>query len=278
MLNAKHIFVAACAVAPGLAASAPILFSASGANPASIQATVTNFQNALGNPNNGNAAGPLAGGRREINWDGGSPAITDTAPGGTPFNVFLNTRGASFTTPGTGFVQAPPSGGSGGGLAAVFSNPSYGTIFTTFSPSRLFAVSGRNITDADFFVPGTNGGTPALIRGFGAVFADVDLADTTTLEFFDAFGVSLGKFSALPANNGLSFLGVAFSEGAVIDRVRITTGNAALGPNDGGGVDVVAMDDFLFGEPQAAPEPSILALLGLGLGGLLFGYRRKYKR
>src|SRR5262245_7713359 len=84
------------------ASAAPVLFSASGGTtPASIQATVTAFQAALGNPNNGNNAGPLASGRREINWDGGGPPVDATTPAVTPFDVFLNTRGARFTTPGT---------------------------------------------------------------------------------------------------------------------------------------------------------------------------------
>ncbi|MBA3480224.1 MAG: hypothetical protein H0T51_00280, partial [Pirellulales bacterium] len=49
---------------------------------ASIQPTVDAFRAALGNPNNGNAAGPLAGGRREINWDGGGAVVSATS--GTP--------------------------------------------------------------------------------------------------------------------------------------------------------------------------------------------------
>jgi hypothetical protein len=100
------------------------------------------------------------------------------------------------------------------------------------------------------------------VSGFGAVFADVDLANATTLQFFDLFGASLGTFSVPTANNGLSFLGVFFSAGETVGRVRITTGTSALGPNDGGGVDVVAMDDFLYSEPQAVPEPATIWLLG----------------
>ena len=131
----------------------------------------------LGDPNNLNNPGPLQKGRREINWDGGNPNVLDTTAPVTPFNVFLNTRGSQFTTPGLGLSQAPPSGGPQGGLAVLFGNPTYGKIFRTFSPSRLFTPVGSNITEASFFIPGTNGTVPATVRGFGAVFTDVDQPD-----------------------------------------------------------------------------------------------------
>jgi hypothetical protein len=108
--------------------AAPVFFEAGGnANPSSIQATVDSFRAGLGNPNNGNAAGALGGGRREINWDGGGS--TATTQNGTPLNTFLNNRGARFTTPGTGFLQAPEEGGTDGGLATFFVQPSYGATF-----------------------------------------------------------------------------------------------------------------------------------------------------
>jgi len=100
----------------------PTVFQAAGPTVESIQGTVDQFRAALGDPNNANDPGPLASGRREINWDGGGNNDTTTPPV-TPFDVFLDSRGAQFTTPGTGLTQAPPSGGPQGGLAELFDNP-----------------------------------------------------------------------------------------------------------------------------------------------------------
>jgi len=80
----------------------------SGANAAAIQAAVDAFRTTLGSPDNLNAPGPLGSGRREINWDGGG-ATSGTAAV-TPFTVFQNTRGATFTTPGIGLTQTPVTG------------------------------------------------------------------------------------------------------------------------------------------------------------------------
>ena len=226
-----------------------VVFQAAGPTVASIQGTVEAYRAALGDPNNGIAPGPLASGRREINWDGGGSATTIT---GTPLTNFLNARGALFTTTGTGFVQAPLSG-----LADTFHNPTYESIFQPFSPQRLFSAIDSNVHETQFFVPGSNGGTPATVRGFGAVFTDVDKRGkgnaSTRIEYFDADGDLLfSRFvPALQGDGSLSFFGIVFDD-ARIFRVRITSGNVAPGPADGGRRDVVMMDDFLYGEPQAA--------------------------
>ena len=127
----------------------PLVFQAAGPDAASIQSAVDAFRAVLGD-NNLNNPGPLQKGRREIDWDGGNPNVLDTTAPVTPFNVFLNTRGSQFTTPGLGLSQAPPAGGPQGGLAVLFGNPTYGTTFRTFSPSRLFTPVGSNITEASF--------------------------------------------------------------------------------------------------------------------------------
>ena len=128
-------------------------------------------------------------------------------------------------------------------------NPQYADIFKTFSEERLFSPVGSHIVNLTFFVPGTN--TPATVKGFGAVYLDVD-TNHTAFEYFDKDGNSLGKFETPISDNGLSFLGVMFDE-AIVYRVEVRYGTGPLGPNDGeGDVDVAVMDNFIFGEPQAA--------------------------
>jgi hypothetical protein len=239
----------------------PLVFQAAGPDATSIQGAVDAFRAALGD-SNGNNPGPLQKGRREINWDGGNPNVMDTTAPVTPFNVFLNTRGSQFTTPGLGLSQAPPSGGLQGGLAVLFGNTSYGKTFRTFSPSRLFTPVGSNITNASFFIPGTNGTVPATVRGFGAVFTDVDQqADgnpnhtaSTLIEYLDKDSRILFSSSvpASPGNGSFSFFGIVFND-ARIAAVRIQSGNVAPGPNDDRNHDIVMMDDFIYGEPQLLP-------------------------
>ena len=125
----------------------PLVFQAAGPDATSIQGAVDAFRASLGD-NNLNNPGPIQKGRREINWDGGNPNLLVTTAPVTPFNVFLNTRGSQFKTPGLGLSQAPPSGGPQGGLAVLFGNPTYATIFRAFSASRLFTPVGSNITEA----------------------------------------------------------------------------------------------------------------------------------
>ena len=226
--------------------------SASGVNAAAIQATVDSFRNDLGTLNP-NQVGAANGGRREINWDGVPAQFA--APNSFPVDFFnVNSpRGVVYSTPGTGFQVSGATGDSGAGqpAAARFGNiqASYTANFQTFSNQRLFTALGSNVSDVNFFVPGTN--TPGFSMGFGAVFTDVETAGSTTIELFNQNGASLGKRSVPTSpNGGLSFFGISFTgiQARVITKVRITSGAAALGAAEGGS-DLVVMDDFIYGEP-----------------------------
>jgi hypothetical protein len=246
---------------------APSVFQAAGPSVASIQGSINAFRAALGDPVNGNATMELPFGRREINWDGAAPTDATTPPV-NPFNVFLNTRGAQFTTPGIGLSQAPPAGGPQGGLAGLFGNATYGTAFSAFSPLRLFTPVGSNVTETFFFVPGSNGNVRAAVSGFGAIFTDVDQPDgsgpgskrgnrrsSTLMEFFGADGQLLFSsfVPASPGDAGFSFLGIKFNDPRIAS-IRITAGNVAPGPDDDATNDIVMMDDFIYGEPHPVPQ------------------------
>jgi len=240
---------------------APAVFQAAVPSGTSIQSIVTAYQAALGGLNNNND-GAHSDGFRQINWDGGNTANLTTTLSPNPFAGFQITRGALFTTPdGTGFVQAPASGLAS---ATVFNNPSYTTIFTPFSASRLFSAIGSNVTDVTFFVPG-GGNVAAATKGFGLVFTDVDQPDgsgpgekrgnrksSTLVEYFGVHGELLFSsfVPASPGDNSLSFFGIVFPDERIA-RVRITSGNVAPGADDVGKQDVVMMDDFIYSEPKA---------------------------
>ena len=80
----------------------------------------------------------------------------------------------------------------------------------------------------------------------------MNAAHSTKIEYFDVDGNLLFSRNVLPQpieRAGFSFLGVGFDTASVF-LVRITSGNRILKvPN----LDVVVMDDFIYGEPQALP-------------------------
>lgn len=230
---------------------APVIRRAAGPDPASIQNAITEFRNDLGGVNNG-VGGSFTTGRREINWDG----VPDNfaAPNALPANFFNSNsaRGIIFETPGTGF-QVSANAGIG---SIEFSNinPIYSSLFSTFSPQRLFTAIGSTVTQVLFFIPGTI--RPATVSGFGAVFTDVDRRFTTRIDYLSSTGgllwSQLVPTAGRRTDGGLSFVGVSFNAGERVALVQITSGNTLLGNdiNEGNLRDLVVMDDFIYGEPQ----------------------------
>ena len=148
----------------------------------------------------------------------------------------------------------------------LFRNPTYGDIFSTFSPLRLFTPVGSNITEALFFIPGhqwRDSGAGQWLRrglhrrgpaGWEREWQELQPAGQHAggvlrcrrQEYFQQFRPGVAR------RWQSSFLGIVFAD-ARIARVRITTGNAIPGPDDDEGRDIVMMDDFIYGEPQALP-------------------------
>jgi hypothetical protein len=215
-----------------------------------LTATITQFRSLLGDQLN-TTPGPHTTGRREINWDGVPASFTNannfpfdffniTDPAGTngrKRGLVYNNTGTSFRVDSTDFSEVEAT---------------YAGEFDAFSPKRLFAYMGNNVTEVSFKQPGTN--TDATVKGFGIIFSDVDDANSTTLEFYNG-NKSLGIFKVPVRTTGsFSFLGVHFPEEKVT-RVKITAGNAVLAAgvkdiSNGGTKDLVVMDDFFYSEPQ----------------------------
>ncbi|MEO8139781.1 MAG: hypothetical protein ABI742_09050, partial [Gemmatimonadota bacterium] len=203
------------------------------------------FRASLGDPVN-RTAGEQPTGRREVNWDGVTGALlnNDTFP--ADFFNRVVPRGQIYSTEGIGFRV------SDNALADL--NPNYATQFAAFSPTKIFIPAGNRAMSVHFVVAGST--TPARVTGFGVVFSDVDIERGTSLAYYDSRGRLLKQVYA-PARSdaaGFSFVGATFSS-AIVARVRIIAGQAAItGANEDisidGSLDLVAMDDFISGEPH----------------------------
>lgn len=251
----------------------PAVFAVTGVEPAQPfaavgTAAVTNSLNALrvaiGGVDNGGALPAQSSGRREINWD--AVLLDGTDFGGNTTVILLNrtigipvsrfqARGVLFdrTTAVSGDGFASANGGVGGQLLA-------------FSPNLIFAPFQDNNQVRVTFVRASTpsaAATAARVGAFGAVFLDVETAGASTVEFFNGLN-SLGRIAAPVSGNAApSFAGGLFTAGPVVTHVVLTTGNGTLfqfsggiitpGPPDLtglGAVDQVALDDFIYSEPQ----------------------------
>ena len=268
--------IGVCSTVLAAKAGVILISSGSGVDPASITVARDAFRTAIGGGTVAGANGSFGGVRREINWDGVPDGFSD--PNNLPSNFFnVNSpRGVVFSTTGTGFLT---SANSGLPTPTLFSglDPSYAGAFRTFSSQRVFGVSGSNEMIVDFFVPGT--ATPASVGAFGVVFVDntgTAFPNCASIQAFNGAS-SLGFFCAPAAPaGGLSFLGLSATGGDVITSVKIHLGTGALGTAQSSTNEIVVMDDFLYSEPAAVPEPAtaVLTLAGLIAGAAVVRRRR----
>jgi hypothetical protein len=262
-------------------ARAVTVFSGSGAT---ATTAFNDFQAALG-----------VGNVRRIGWDGVRLDGTDANP-----NTRVIVSGSTVEIPvdrflGVGALYEDPYSVSGNGFATV--NPDTAGQFPAFSPNNTFVMfdetSGQfddRFIEQSFVIPGTF--TAAATRGFGAIFADVEIPGSSSIEYFGLSTtgeeVSLGKFDVpVGANGEIQFLGVLF-DAPVVTEVQLTVGTNALfsfngtsfqsfGPESlGNGIDLAVTDDFLFATPtditfSTVPEPTPISALGIVLGSALYG-------
>jgi hypothetical protein len=259
-------------------AGTPMQFSGTGKTNAT--AALNSFEAAIGGTNNvGNAA--QTSGFRTINWDavkldgtdfGGGANSTVISSGnavGIPLNRFQS-RGVFF-----GAIYAV----SGNGFTTV--NTSATGLFPAFSPNNTFAMFNDNGIDFKFVVPsgGVNNSTivSAASRGFGAIFINVEVPNSTSIEYFHN-GTSLGKiFAPISTKGQPEFVGQLFSS-PIVTNVVLTLGTDVIFRFDGtnfsanttdnpiGGHNLVVTDDWAYAEPVAIANGFPIVSGGQGTG------------
>ena len=244
------------AYAEPVPATNPEMFGAAGSD-AEVTAELDRFRESLGTLN-ANTPGSVGSGRREINWDAAPDGVS--SPNALPPDFFNadtpgRARGTVFSTPGSGFeVSADDDNPTATPPDFAHIDPSYAALFRAFTPQRLFTSIGSNITEVDLFVPGSS--DAADTNGFGAVFTDVDLPTSARIDWLDRNGGLLASVHAPVGSapeESFSFLGAKFEPPYRVASIRITAGSSALGAgvveSVVEGLDLVVMDDFIYGEP-----------------------------
>lgn len=192
------------------------------------------------------------GTRRNINWDG--TPINGNRTIAIPADTFLASKQV-ILDPDFPQDELLISNVEFGDL-----NGSYAANFPFKSPAINFKYKEDDGQPNVFRLADLH--TPGLIQGFGAVFTDVEKADTSGLVFKDQFDREIAHFYVpAGANAQQQFLGVVFSR-PVIAEADVLMGEQ--GENfgdvddltDGGPADVVVTDDFVF-QAATTPIPSI---------------------
>jgi uncharacterized protein (TIGR03437 family) len=229
----------------------------SSASTSETTSTVAAFRAAL------TGAGATVG---TIGWDGVRLDGTDNGGNTTPIvaNKITGIPSNRFQVRGVIFNGITAVANDG----FVSANAGVADQFPAFSPANTFIAFNNNRIELNFVLPSapTTTPVPAVTRGFGVVFLDVEQANASSIEYFNGT-VSLGRyFVPVGASGQAQFLGVLFNA-PIVTRVVITTGTAAVfnfnnnqvtaGAADqafsaGQYVDQVVTDDFIIADPISA--------------------------
>lgn len=221
----------------------PVVIKASGA----IQDEIDAFRHLLGDQLNTTPG--VVGGRREINWEGVPDSMVGRKLPADYFNSKDPAAPASFKR-GLAYGDTGEFRISNANFVEV--NNQAAAQFASFSGAKTFANINLNLWEVGFEVAGQL--KTASVKGFGIVFADVDLPTSTSVEFFNG-QKSLGKFfvPVQDATTKFSFLGVYFDNNERITRIKVShDGILADGQkdiSDAGVHDLVVIDDILYSEP-----------------------------
>ncbi len=229
-------------------------------------AALTAFETAIGGIKN-TAAAPQNGGFRTINWDGVKVDGTDNVAG--PNSTTIITAGHTVGIPlnrfqGQGVFFGAIYAVSNDGFTDV--NPNVAGLFPAFSAPNTFAMFNDNGIDFKFVSPSGPGSAlvSAQSRGFGAIFLNVQQANTTSIQYFHGSQLLQTVFAPANATNGAAvFVGALFNN-PIVTNVLLTLGQGVIFKFDGttvtpGGMNtatnnLVVTDDWAYAEPVPSPN------------------------
>ncbi|HET6869241.1 MAG TPA: hypothetical protein VFH80_25245, partial [Solirubrobacteraceae bacterium] len=271
MVVVKRAIRGLVAVVAAFAAAAPAAHATlgvpTGGNPI-MPTTLASFEAAAGGADNGTAAGEQRGGFRHATWD--DVKVDGTDPGSTvikPGHVVAPSRGRLQPW---GLELGPDIAVADDGFHSVNSNAQN----VHFSPLNVWAPFNSNTAEFDVIVPSGQGGTPvpAQTRGLGVEFLNVNVANQTTIQYYDGQIPLFSQPVAVPTGT-TSFLGVLFPD-PVVTRVVITLGDAEIfdvtagTPSPGPAADAVTGDDVVLAEPAPA-HAAVSATAGVPVSAVL---------